>query len=171
MRPSITPLEIRKRTFQSKFRGYDPVEVAQFLETMGDDLEELFRDLDELTRENTRLKEDNARYRENETTLKETLLLAQRSADGLKHSTEKEAGRIVQEAEKHAEKLIHQALERVAELERRIRELRVERKNFHLKYQGMIDMFQQVLNFDKEEDDLDSSVSILRSKRAATESA
>jgi hypothetical protein len=50
-------------------------------------------------------------------------------------------------------------------MERAIRELRVERKNFHLKLQGMIDMFQQVLNFDRQEDEQDKSVSLYRPKK------
>ena len=64
-----------------------------------------------------------------------------------------------------ATRLVQQSLEKAAEKEKRIRELRVERKNFHLKLQGMLDMFQQVLNFDKEEEDLDASVSVMRPKR------
>ena len=171
MRPAITPLELRKRTFSRRFRGYDSAEVAQFLDTMGEDLEELFRTVDELERENGRLKDEVARYRETETSLKDTLLLAQRSADTLRSTTTKESERILADAERQAERLMQHAMDRVSETERRLRELRVERKNYHLKLQGMIDMFQQVLNFDKEEEDLDGSLSILRARRQEGESA
>jgi cell division initiation protein len=165
MRPSITPLEIRKRTFPRRFRGYDFVEVAQFLESIAEDLEEFFRNYDELERENGHLKEEVARHRERESTLRETLLLAQKSADSLRVETEKEAERVLKDAERQSERLMQQAMERVAEIEKKIRELRVERRNFHLKLKGMIDMFQEVLKFDREEDDLDASVSVLRPKR------
>ncbi len=165
MRPSITPLELRKRTFAKRFRGYDLTEVTQFLDSMADDLEELFRSTDELERENARLREEVERHRQTEATLKETLLLAQRSAETLRADSEKEADRIVAEAERQADRLVKQSLEKAAETEKKIRELRVERKNFQLKLQGMLDLFQQVLNFDKEEDELDSSVSVLRAKR------
>lgn len=171
MRSSITPLEIRKRRFSKRFRGYDVFEVTQFLESLAEDLEELFRDADEVERENIRLKEEVARHRETESSLKETLVLAQRSAEGLRNSSELEAERVVREAERQAERLMQQALDRIAETEKRIRELRVERKNFHLKLQGMIELFQQVLNFDKDEEDLEHSVSILRTKRREGESA
>ncbi len=80
MRPNITPLDIRKRTFSLRFRGFDRNEVAQYLDVVADDLEELMRSLDELERENGRLKEEVARHRESEASLKETLLMAQRSA-------------------------------------------------------------------------------------------
>jgi cell division initiation protein len=165
MRPNISPLDIRKRSFAVRFRGLDRNEVTQYLEVVADDLEELMRTLDDFERENTRLRDDVARYREAETSLKETLLLAQRSAETLRSDTEREAERILVDANRHADRLVQQALEKSAEKEKRIRELRVERKNFHLKLQGMLDMFQQVLNFDKEEEDLDHSVSVMRPKR------
>ncbi len=165
MRPAITPLEIRKRTFPIRFRGLDRNEVAQYLELVGDDLEELMRMLDELERENSRLKEEVAHHRQTEAVLKETLLMAQRNAEALRADSEREADRILAEANRQGERLVQQSLEKAAEKEKRIRELRVERKNFHLKLQGMLDMFQQVLNFDKEEEDLDSSVSVMRPKR------
>lgn len=171
MRPSITPLEIRKRAFARRLRGFDVQEVTQFLEAMAEDLEELYRKLDELDRENVRLREEVARHRETEATLKETLLLAQRSAEGLKAASEKEAERLVADANRQGERLMQQALERVAETEKRMRELRVERKNFHLKLQGMIDLFQQVLNFDREDDEVEASLSVLRAKRREGESA
>jgi cell division initiation protein len=165
MRPSMTPMDIRKRTFSLRFRGLDRNEVTQYLDVVSDDLEELMRALDELERENSRLKEEVDRHRASEASLKETLLLAQRSAETLRSDTEREAERILVEANRHADRVVQQALEKSAEKEKRIRELRVERKNFHLKLQGMLDMFQQVLNFDKEEEDLDSSVSVMRPKR------
>ena len=165
MRPTISPLEVRKREFTRAFRGYNREEVRQFLEALAEDLEELFRTLDELERESVRLAEENTRHRETEATLKETLLMAQRSAESLRASTEQDAERILRDAEQKGETIVRQAMERVAEMEKAIRELRVERKNFHLKLQGMIDMFQQVLIFDKQEDEQDNSVSLYRPKK------
>jgi cell division initiation protein len=165
MRPTISSLEIRKRQFPKKFRGVDPAEVTQFLEALAEDFEEMSRELDEFERENARLHDENTRHRETEATLKETLLLAQRSADSLRATSEKDAGRIVGEAETKADKMIQQALDRMAETEKKIRELRMERRNFHIKFQGMLDLFQQVLKFDKEEDEMEGSVSVHRPRR------
>jgi cell division initiation protein len=165
MRPTISSLEIRKRQFSKRFRGFDPAEVLQFLESLAEDFEEISRELDELTRENVRVRDENARHRETEATLKETLLLAQRSADSLRESTERDAGRILGEAEAKAERMIQQALDRMAETEGKISGLRMERRNFQIKLQGMLDLFQQVLNFDKREDETEASVSVHRPKR------
>lgn len=171
MRPGITPLEIQKKAFPRRLRGFDVQEVGQFLEALGEDLEELYRRLDELERENVRLREEVARHRETEATLKETLLMAQRSAEGVRAGAEKDAERLLSDANRQAERLMQQALERSAEIEKKIRDLRVERKNFHLKLQGMIDLFQQVLNFDREDDEVEGSLSVMRAKRREGESA
>lgn len=165
MRPTISALEIRKRQFPKRFRGIDPAEVTQFLEALAEDFEELTRELDEVERENARLVEENTRHRETEATLKETLLLAQRSADSLREASERDAGRIIGEAEEKADRMIQQALARMSETEQRIRELRMERRNFHIKFQGMLDLFQQVLKFDKEEDEMEASIAVHRPKR------
>ena len=123
------------------------------------------RELDELERENARLHDENSRHRETEATLKETLILAQRSADSLRETTERDAGRILGDAETKADKMVQQAMDRMAETEKKIRELRMERRNFHIKFQGMLDLFQQVLKFDKEEDEMEASIAVHRPKR------
>jgi cell division initiation protein len=171
MRPSISALEIRKRQFPKRFRGFDTAEVTNFLDAFAEDLEEMSRELDELERENARLREENARHRDTEATLKETLLLAQRSADSLRETSEKDASRIVNEAETKAERMVLLGFERMAETEKKIRELRMERRNFQLKLQSTIDLFQQVLNFDKEEDEMEGSLSIHRPKKREGETA
>lgn len=171
MRPTISALEIHKRQFPTRFRGFDPAEVRHFLDALAEDLGEMSRELDELERENARLKEENTRHRDTEATLKETLLLAQRSADSLRETSEKDAGRIVNEAQIKAERMVTQSFERMADTEKKIRELRMERRNFQLKLQSTIDLFQQVLNFDKEEDELEGSVAIHRPKKREGETA
>ena len=88
-----------------------------------------------------------------------------RAADSLREASERDAVRVIGEAEEKAERMIQQALSRMSETEQRIRELRMERRNFHIKFQGMLDLFQQVLKFDKEEDEMEASIAVHRPKR------
>ena len=67
--------------------------------------------------------------------------------------------------------MVEQAFERMADTEKKIRELRMERRNFQLKLQSTIDLFQQVLNFDKEEDEIETSISVHRPKKREGETA
>ncbi len=165
MRNPISPLDLRKRNFSKRLNGFDQIEVTQYLETLAEDLEDIYRRLDEYDRENTRLKDENLRHRESEATLKETLMLAQKSADALKAAAEREARTIVEEARHRADRMIEHAEEHAEETEKRIRELRIERRNFQVKLQGMIDLFQQVLNFDREDDELGAAFSSRKAPR------
>lgn len=166
MRSGLSPLDLRKRTFSKRLNGFDQTEVTQFLETLAEDLEDLYRKIDEQEREISRMRDENARHRENEATLRETLVSAQRSADSLRDHADREARAIITEAERQSERLMQQAMERAADIDRKIRELRIERRNFQIKLQGMIDLFQQVLNFDREDDELEASLTTMRAKKS-----
>ncbi len=61
----------------------------------------------------------------------------------------------MREAQDSGEKLTHNALQRSAEIEKAIQELKVQRANFRLQLQKMIELFQQVLEFDRDEDEKD----------------
>jgi cell division initiation protein len=166
MRSGLSPLDLRKRNFSKRLNGFDQTEVTQFVETLAEDLEDLYRKLDELERDNHHLKQENARHRENEATLRETLVMAQKSADSFRDHAERESRAIITEAERQSERLMQQAMERATDIDRKIRELRIERRNFQIKLQGMIDLFQQVLNFDREEDEMEASLTTMRAKKA-----
>ena len=62
------------------------------------------------------------------------------------------------------ERLTHSALQRSAEIEKAIHELKIQRANFRLQLQKMVELFQQVLDFDREEDDRDRPLSYLTRK-------
>ena len=77
----------------------------------------------------------------------------------------------MREAQDSAEKLTHNALQRSAEIEKAIHELKLQRTNFRLQLQKMIELFQQVLDFDRDEDDKDRPLSYLTRKAKKEEGA
>jgi cell division initiation protein len=163
--PRLTPLEIQKHEFSRKrWNGFDPVEVESFLTMVAEDMEELARTNSELEGRGRHLKEENEEHRERERTLKATLLTAQRTSDDIRAAAQKEAERIVEEAQEAGERLTHSALQRSAEIEKAIHELKIQRANFRLQLQKMIELFQQVLEFDREEDEKDRPLSYLTRK-------
>jgi len=163
--PRLTPLEIQKHEFSRKrWNGFDPVEVESFLTMVAEDMEELARTNSELEGHGRHLKEENEEHRERERTLKATLLTAQRTSDDIRAAAQKEAERIVEEAQEAGERLTHSALQRSAEIEKAIHELKIQRANFRLQLQKMIELFQQVLEFDREEDEKDRPLSYLTRK-------
>jgi cell division initiation protein len=165
MNPKITPVEIQKHEFLKKRKGYDPEAVKSFLSSLAEDFEDFIRENVELAARVQRLEEENFDHREREKILKETLLSAQRLSEEMKANARKEAEMLVREAELAGERITAQALERSALIEKAMRELKLQRTNFRLKLQTMLEMFQSVLEFDKEEDEKSAPVSYLARPR------
>jgi cell division initiation protein len=167
----LTPLEIQKHEFSRKWKGFDAVEVESFLAMVAEEMEEVARANAELDSRVRQLLEENEEHRERERILKATLLTAQRASEDIRKTAQKDAERIVAEAQEAGERLTHSALQRSAEIEKAIHELKIQRANFRLQLQKMIELFQQVLDFDREEDDRDRPVSYLTRKPEKEEGA
>lgn len=160
----LTPLEIQQHEFSRKWKGIDSVEVESFLAMVAEDMEDLARTNSELETRVRRLEEENAEHRERERILKQTLLTAQRASEDIRAAAQREAELIVREAHDSGERLTHNALQRSAEIEKAIHELKIQRANFRLQLQKMLELFQQVLEFDRDEDEKDRPLSYLRRK-------
>ena len=171
MRPRMTPLEIQKREFARKWKGFDPMEVQQFLADAAEDMEALARENAELDGRLRSLEQENEEHRERERILKQTLLSAQEASEDIREAGRREADLVVREAQDSAERLTHSALQRAAEIEKAIHELKLQRTNFRLQLQKMIELFQQVLDFDREEDDKERPLSYLTRKANKEETA
>ncbi len=99
----ITPLEIENKKFSKKtLNGYNAEEVDDFLDDLVKDYEILYRQAtegqDQLEELNTKLEH----YSKIESTLQNTLLMAQTAADELKNAAQKQAEQIIKEAETRA---------------------------------------------------------------------
>ena len=162
--PRLTPLEVQKHEFSRKWKGVDPVEVESFLSIIAEEMEDLVRANAELETRSRRLEEENEEHRERERILKETLLAAQRASEDIRASAGKQAEMIVREAHDASERMTHNALQRSAEIEKAIHELKIQRANFRLQLQKMLELFQTVLEFDREEDDKERPLSYLTRK-------
>jgi cell division initiation protein len=162
--PRLTPLEIQKHEFSRKWKGIDEVEVESFLSMVAEEMEDLARSVSQQETKIRAQQEENAEHRERERILKETLVAAQRASEDIRGSATKQAELIIQEAQDSGERLTHSALQRAAEIEKAIHELKIHRFNFRLQLQKMIELFQQVLEFDREEDEKDRPVSYMTRK-------
>jgi cell division initiation protein len=169
--PRVTPLEIQKHEFTRKWKGFDPVEVESFLALIAEEMEEIARANVEMESHVRRLQEENAEHRERERILKETLLAAQRASEDIRSTAQKQAEMMVHEAQESGERLTHSALQRAAEIEKAIHELKIQRTNFRLQLQKMLELFQHVLDFDREEDEKDRPLSYLTRKAEKSETA
>jgi len=108
--------------------------------------------LPDLLRHRLPLRDELEDHSQRERILKDTLLSAQKVSEDVRATARKEAELIVKDAELLSERLITQAMDRVADLERSIQDLKIQRKSTRNKVQGTIDTVQQLLMLDAEEE-------------------
>jgi cell division initiation protein len=165
---NLTPLEIQKQTFSRGIKGYNADEVRAYLHLVAEEIERLLRENDRLQRDVTMLREDVEDHTNRERILKDTLLSAQRVAEELTANARKEAELIVKDSELLAERLVSQAQQRVADLERSIGDLRMERRAARNKLTTTIDMIQQMIALDAEEEANEEPItSLFRSRNSS----
>ena len=158
----LTPLEIQTHRFGKKWKGLDPSEVESFLQMTAEEMEALARENAGLAGRIRALEEENRDHRERERILKDTLLSAQRASEDIRKAAQTQAELTVREAEDSAERLTHNALQRAAEIEKAIHDLKLQRANFRLEVQKMLELFQQVVEMDRQQDEQDRPLSYLR---------
>ena len=149
---NLTPLDIQRQTFSRALKGYHTDEIRAYLQLIAEEIERLLKDADRLSRENAMLREDLDEHNARERILKDTLLSAQKVSEDVKANAQKEAELIVKDAELLSERLTSQAMSRVAELERTIQDLKIERKAARNKLQGTLDTVQHLLMLDAEQE-------------------
>jgi len=149
---NLTPLEIQKQTFSRAIKGYTVDEVRGYLHLVAEEIERLVKDVDRLSRENAMLRDELDDHNQRERILKDTLLSAQKVSEDVRANARKEAELIVKDAELLSDRLIAQAQSRVADLERAIQELKMERRAARNKLQTMLDTTQQLLMLDAEQE-------------------
>jgi cell division initiation protein len=164
---NLTPLEIQKQTFSRGLKGYNPDEVRAYLHLVAEEIERLLRENDRLLRDVTMLREDIEDHTNRERILKDTLLSAQRVAEELTANARKEAELIVKDSELLAERLVSQAQQRVADLERSIGDLRMERRAARNKLTTTIDLIQQLIALDAEEEANEEPITSLFRQRSS----
>ena len=163
----LTPLDIQKQSFRKVFKGFDPDDVRGYLHLVAEEIERLVRDLDRAQRENAMLREDLDDHSQRERILKDTLLSAQKVSEDVRANAHKEAELIVKDAELLAERVISQAMGRVADIERAILDLKMERKNARQKLMITLDSVQQLLALDADQEATEQPItSIFRQNNA-----
>ncbi|HKO57644.1 MAG TPA: DivIVA domain-containing protein [Thermoanaerobaculia bacterium] len=149
---NLTPLEIQKQTFSRVLKGYQADEVRAYLHLIAEEIERLLRDVDRFSRENAMLREELDDHSQRERILKDTLLSAQKVSEDVKANARKEAELIVKDAELISDRIISQAMSRVADLEKSIQDLKIERHAARNKLQATLDTVQQLIMLDAEQE-------------------
>lgn len=103
----ITPLDIENKRFAKQMvNGYSVSEVDDFLDEVTASYEKLYKENAELKANEEELHNDVGQYKNIESTLQNTLVMAQKTADEVQAVAKQQAEQIVKEAEAKARKSV-----------------------------------------------------------------
>ena len=103
----ITPLDIENKRFAKQMvNGYSVEEVDDFLDESTVDYTKNYKELNELRNRVDELDKDLEKYRTIESTLQNTLVMAQTTAEEVKNVAKQKADQIVDEAKANAQKQV-----------------------------------------------------------------
>mgnify|MGYP001073439776 FL=1 len=105
----LTPMDINNKEFKRGLRGYNAEEVDEFLDEVVENYEEMYKENSNLKEKLANLNEKIEYYSKIETTIQNTLLLAQNAAEQAKSSAKKEAELMVKNANETAQKILDKA--------------------------------------------------------------
>lgn len=120
---TLSPFEVERREFGSAPMGYRKRDVDQFADEVQRSLRDLWEERSDTREENERLKERLARFEQLEDQLKNTLLLAQDSAEKAQEQARRESELMLREAGQKSRDIVHRAHEDKQKLEMVLRDL------------------------------------------------
>lgn len=135
----LTPLDIHNKEFTKSFRGYDEDEVNEFLDQVIKDYEMVIREKKELSEQVTQLNERLSHFTNIEETLNKSILVAQETAEELKGNATKESKLIIKEAEKNADRIINEALNKSRRISIEVEELKKQAKVFRTRLKMLVE--------------------------------
>jgi cell division initiation protein len=113
----ITPLEIRQKSFERNFRGYDKEEVDAFLTTLSQEWERVVEEHKELRYKLEMADKEVSKLRDVESSLFKTLKTAEDTGNSMVEQATKKAELHMREAELKAETILNDARARSREIQ------------------------------------------------------
>lgn len=138
----LTPLDIHHQEFRRSIRGYDDKEVDDFLDTVADEFERLFKENIDLSERIEAANEKVRSYQQLETTLHNTLVSAQRSAEEIVATAREEAAGILRDADLKAKEVIHDALTQKQRMTGELVRIKEAEEQFRARFARMLEEYQ-----------------------------
>lgn len=135
----ITPLDIENKRFSKQMvNGYNVDEVDEFLDEITKDYEKLYRENKELQMNTEELHNDVGQYKNIESTLQNTLVIAQKTADEIQSVAKQQAEQIIKDAEYQARTKIDELNTQIMIKEKEIDELKKQFNVYKAKMESLL---------------------------------
>ena len=158
---NVSPLDLRQQRFHSRFRGFDKIEVTSFLAAVAEDYEQALRETDRLRQDLARMEAVLAEHRQHEQNLRSTLMTAQKLSEDIKGSSEKEADRIIREAESRSQLILDKTQSRLEDVQREIDGMKLKRRDVETTLESTIQTLRNTLDYVREQEQRDRDEKIL----------
>ncbi len=148
----ITPMDLRTKTFKkAAVGGYDKRDVEEYMEAIISDYEKVYRQSIETTDRINTLTKLLDTYKAMEETMKNSIIVAQSTAEELTKNAQEKAEITLEEARLEAKKIIDEANAEVAKIQSQLSELKSSMDMYKSRAVGMLNAQIEVVNkFDNE---------------------
>lgn len=148
----ITPLDIENKKFSKQMvNGYNCDEVDEFLDELTADYEKLYKENKALKENTEELHNDVGQYKNIESTLQNTLVIAQKTADEIQTVAKQQAEQIIKDAEYQSKTKLDELNTQIMIKEKEIDELKKQFSVYKAKMESLL-ISQLELIKDMEED-------------------
>ena len=135
----LTPLDIENKRFSKQMmNGYNVEEVDDFLDEIGADYAQKSRDLQEKDKQLDELKKEIEKYKSLESTLQNTLVMAQSTAEEVKSVAKKQADQLVSEAKSSVEREVMDLEQKVTFKRRELESLQKQFDIYKAKMESLL---------------------------------
>ena len=133
-----SPLEIVKQNFKTAVSGYNKKEVDEFLYELRHDYEELYNQVATLKEEKKRLSKDLEQYTSTGEQLQKALTLAQKTAEDIKQSANRQADLTIMQANVKSQQIVQKAEEKLQQISNLYRKFSSELSSYLQTYQNLL---------------------------------
>lgn len=135
----LTPLDIENKKFSKQMmNGYSVEEVDDFLDELGVDYAKKYKELKETSKTIEDLNNELQHYKNIESTLQNTLVMAQKTAEEVKQVAKQQADQIIKDAKSTAEKELENIEHQITIKRRALDDLQKQFDIYKVKMESML---------------------------------
>ena len=135
----LTPLDIENKKFSKQMmNGYSVDEVDEFLDEITADYEKIYKEASEAKNKIEDMQEDMAKYKNIESTLNNTLIMAQTAADDVKNLAKQQAEAILNEAQANAKQAVVELEQEIAMKQKELEDLQKQFDVYKAKMESLL---------------------------------
>lgn len=135
----LTPLDIENKKFSKQMmNGYSVNEVDEFLDELTADYEKLYKETTDSKNKIADMQEEMAKYKNIESTLNNTLIMAQTAAENVKNLAKQQADNILSEAQANAKQAVTELEQEIALKQKELEDLQKQFDVYKAKMESLL---------------------------------